>query len=97
MKVKVGELKVGDIITGVRFLQHSITCKVVEICPPVYEPDTLEPVFPVMVDGFLDGERFGWFKLSDNIDTVDLIYRENPSRYVTFGEVCDSEPEDFLL
>lgn len=81
MKINVKELKVGDV-----FIQAGVkkVCKVVEVSEvPVFTFPNFEKVYPIMCDCFSPehGKTCGYRKLSDDVEEVELIYRENETPY----------------
>ena len=82
MKVKKEELQIGDILYQ-DYKGQQMACKVTEIFKePLMRFSDKKIIFPVMVDGFFveTGDRFGHFKLSDDIEEFEVIYRENPKK-----------------
>ena len=53
MKIPKNELKLGDIIRE-SYLGHEVFYKVVEAGETkLYDPKTFEPVYPIIVDGYV--------------------------------------------
>ena len=80
MKINVKELKAGDVFM---VTDDKKTFKVMEISEiPLYTMN-FEKIYPVMCDCFSPeyGKTCGYMKLSDDIEEVELIYRENENKY----------------
>ena len=95
MKIKVNELKKGDVF---KKTDDSKVFKVIEISEiPIYNFVKAEyaedgksvnmeaaTVYPIMCDCFSPehGKNLGYMKLSDGIEEVELLYREKEYEYV---------------
>lgn len=96
MKIPKNELKLGDIIRE-SYLGHEVFYKVVEAGETkLYDPKTFEPVYPIIVDGYVvnNGNRFGQRLLGENEVEFDVVYRENPEPYVPLSEVIKNSKKD---
>lgn len=80
MKIKVKELKTGDVFM---IADDKKTFKVMEVSEfPVFTLN-FEKVYPIMCDCFSleHGKTLGYMKLSDDVEEVELLYRENENKY----------------
>ena len=102
MKINVKELKVGDVFTYsddtqmenmLMVLQNSKVFKVMEISEmPLYTMN-FEKVYPIMCDCFSPekGKTFGYMKLADAVEEVELLYRENEAPYKSWTSAIPKE------
>lgn len=80
MRTRVKELKVGDIF---KVDNDNKTFKVVEVSTtPLYTPD-FEMIYPIICDSFSPeyGKTCGFRKVPEEIEEVELIYRESVVKY----------------
>ena len=90
MKINVKELKVGDVFMK---SDDKKVFKVMEISEfPVFTLN-FEKVYPIMCDCFSPehGKTLGYMKLSDDVEEVELIYRENEAPYKSWTSVIPEE------
>lgn len=93
MKINVKDLKVGDVFM---IPDDKKVFKVVEISEiPVYTLE-FEEVYPIMCDCFSPehGKTFGYTKLPDEVEEVELLYRENEERYESWTSVVFKGDEE---
>jgi len=93
MKINVKDLKVGDVFM---IPDDKKVFKVVEISEiPMYTLG-FEKVYPIMCDCFSPeyGKTFGYMKLSDEVEEVELLYRENEEKYKSWTSVVFKEDEE---
>jgi hypothetical protein len=94
MKINVKELKVGDVFMT---QDTNKTFKVAEDSEtPVYTLN-FEKIYPIFCSCFSaeHGKNLGYMKLSDEITEVELIYRDNDTKYESWtSAVFKREEED---
>lgn len=94
MKINVKELKNGDVFMT---QDTSKTFKVMEDSEtPLYTLD-FKKIYPIMCDCFSKehGKTLGYMKLSDEIEEVELIYRDNENKYESWtSAIFNGEEED---
>lgn len=93
MKINVKDLKVCDVFM---IPNDKKVFKVVEISEiPMYALG-FEKVYPIMCDCFSPeyGKTFGYMKLSDEVEEVELLYRENEEKYKSWTSVVFKEDEE---
>lgn len=94
MKINVKDLKVGDVFM---IPDDKKVFKVMEVSEtPVYALD-FKKIYPIFCDCFSKehGKTLGYMKLSDEIEEVELIYRDNENKYESWtSAVFKGEEED---
>ena len=94
MMISVKDLKNGDVFMT---QDTSKTFKVMEVSEtPIYTLD-FKKIYPILCDCFSKehGKTLGYMKLSDEIEEVELIYRDNENKYESWtSAIFNGEEED---
>ena len=92
--ISVKDLKNGDVFMT---QDTSKTFKVMEVSEtPIYTLD-FKKIYPILCDCFSKehGKTLGYMKLSDEIEEVELIYRDNENKYESWtSAIFNGEEED---
>ena len=93
MMISVKDLKNGDVFMT---QDTSKTFKVMEVSEtPIYTLD-FKKIYPILCDCFSKehGKTLGYMKLSDEIEEVELFYRENEEKYKSWTSVVFNVDEE---